>query len=268
MGPMNPLQALILGIVQGLTEWLPVSSSGHLVIAEDLLGLNSSQNLVFDLVLHMGTLLAVVIFFRVELGRIVWSVLAWRSAKGPDQEQLRKLALLLLIGTIPAGIAGVLFKEEIENAFTIRLVGVSLLVNSVILFGAWKFGSKGTRKAASLKDAIVIGLFQVVSIVPGISRSGSTIGSGMLRGLERETAAVFAFLLSIPVLVGAFAFGMYSLPKYDATLLTGAIGMATSFAVGLVSISYLLKAVKSGRLWMFSAYCVVAGALVVILTSI
>jgi len=265
---MDPLQALILGIVQGLTEWLPVSSSGHLVIVQDLLDLNSSENLVFDLVLHMGTLLAVVVFFRVELGKIVWSVLTWRSAKGPDQAQLRKLALLLIIGTIPAGIAGVLFKEEIENAFTIRLVGVALLVNAGILFAAWRFGSKGARKTASLVDAIVIGLFQVVSIVPGISRSGSTIGSGMLRGLEKETAAVFAFLLSIPVLIGAFAYGMIALPRYDATLLTATIGFVTSFAVGLVSIEYLLKAVRSGKLWMFSVYCLIVGALIVVLTTI
>ncbi len=265
---MDPLQALIMGIVQGLTEWLPVSSSGHLVIVQDLLGLNSSENLVFDLVLHMGTLLAVVVFFRVELGRIVWSVLTWRSAKEPDQAQLRKLALLLIIGTIPAGIAGVLFKEEIENAFTIQLVGVALLVNACILFTAWRFGSKGTRKSANLVDAIVIGLFQIVSIVPGISRSGSTIGSGMLRGLEKETAAVFAFLLSVPVLVGAFSYGMVVLPKYDATLPNAVIGFATAFVVGLASIRYLLKAVKSGRLWVFSLYCAIVGTLVVVLTSI
>jgi len=265
---MNPLQALILGVVQGLTEWLPVSSSGHLVIAQNLLGLKSSQNLVFDLVLHMGTLLAVVIFFRLELWRIVWSVLSWRSAKGPDQDQLRKLALLLIIGTIPAGIAGVLFKEEIENAFTIRLVGVALLVNAGILLTAWRFGSKGSRKSANLMDAIVIGLFQVVSILPGISRSGSTIGSGMLRGLEKETAAVFAFLLSVPVLIGAFAYGMASLPTYDTTLLAATIGFVTSFVVGLASIKYLLKAVKSGKLWVFSVYCLIVGALVVILTTI
>jgi undecaprenyl-diphosphatase len=265
---MDLLQALIMGIVQGLTEWLPVSSSGHLVIVQDLLGLNSSENLVFDLVVHMGTLLAVVVFFRVELWRIVRSVLTWRSATGPDQAQLRKLALLLIIGTIPAAVAGVLFKEEIENAFTIRLVGVALILNAGILYAAWRFGSKGTRKSADLPDAIVIGLFQVVSIVPGISRSGSTIGSGMLRGLEKEAAAVFAFLLSVPVLVGAFAYGMVALPTYDATLPTAAIGFVTAFAVGLASIRYLLKAVKSGRLWIFSVYCLIVGVLVVVLTSV
>jgi undecaprenyl-diphosphatase len=265
---MDALQALILGIVQGLTEWLPVSSTGHLVILENLLGLKSSENLVFDLVLHVGTLLAVVVFFRVELWRIVWSVLAWRSAKTPDQAKLRKLALLLLIGTIPAGIVGVLFKNQIENAFTIRLVGVAMIANAGMLFAAWRFGSKGSRKSAGLVDTIVIGIFQAVSIIPGISRSGSTIGSGMLRGLEKETAAVFAFLLSVPVLAAAFAYGAVALPRYDATLLTETIGLVTSFAVGLISIKYLLVAVKSGKLWIFSLYCVIVGVLVVVLTSI
>ena len=265
---MDPLQALILGIVQGLTEWLPVSSSGHLVIAQDLMGLKSSENLVFDLVLHMGTLMAVLVFFRVEIGRIVLSVLTWRTAKDQEQKQLRRLGLLLIIGTIPAAVAGVVFKKEIEDAFTIQLVGVALLANAGILFVAWRYGSNGTRKNAGLMDTVVIGLFQVVSIIPGISRSGSTIGGGMLRGLEKESAAVFAFLLSVPVLVGAFSFGVLDLPKYDATLPTAVIGFLAAFAVGLVSINYLLKAVKSGKFWVFSLYCLVVGALVVVLTSI
>lgn len=265
---MEPLQALILGIVQGLTEWLPVSSSGHLVIMQDLLGLDPSENLVFDLVLHMGTLLAVVVYFRMELWRIVRAILVWKPKEGEDISRLRMLAAFLIIGTIPAGLAGVLFKEEIENAFTIQLVGVALLVNAAILFTAWRIGSRGARKDANLLDAVVIGLFQVVSIVPGISRSGSTISAGMLRGLEKEAAAVFAFLLSVPVLVGAFAYGAVVLPRYDATLLTAAIGFATAFGVGLASIRYLLKAVRSGKLWIFSIYCLVVGVLVVVLTSI
>lgn len=265
---MDALQALIMGIVQGITEWLPVSSSGHLVIVQDLLELNSSESLVFDLVVHMGTLLAVVAYFRVELGRIVWSVIAWRSAAGPDQAKLRRLGLLLVIGTIPAAAVGVLFKGQIEGAFTIQLVGAALLINAGILYAAWRFGSAGSRKEAGLIDSIVVGLFQVASIAPGISRSGSTIAGGMLRGLERETAAVFAFLLSAPVLLGAFAYGVTSLSSYDTTLVTAAVGFVAAFATGLVSIKYLLRAVKSDRLWIFSVYCAVVGALVVIMTAL
>ena len=265
---MDVLQALILGVIQGLTEWLPVSSSGHLVIAQDLLGLNSSQNLVFDLVVHMGTLLAVVAFFRIEIWRIIAAVLRWRTAKDPEHVRLRKLGLLLIIGTIPAAAAGALFKNQIEEAFTVQLVGVALIVNAFILFVAWWLGSNGNKKQAGTADAVIIGLFQMVSIIPGISRSGSTIGGGMLRGLEKETAAVFAFLLSVPVLLGAFAFGMAELPKYDATLETATVGFASAFVVGIVAIKYLLDAVKAGKLWVFGVYCLIVGATVVVLTTL
>ncbi len=265
---MDVLQALILGVIQGLTEWLPVSSSGHLVIAQDLLGLNSSQNLLFDLVVHMGTLLAVVLFFRVELWKIIAAVLRWRTTKDPEHAQLRRLGLLLIIGTIPAAVAGALFKDQIEEAFTVQMVGIALIVNSVILFTAWRFGSDGTKKHAGTADAVIIGLFQMVSIIPGISRSGSTIGSGMLRGLEKETAAVFAFLLSVPVLLGAFAFGMAELPRYDATVETATVGLVSAFVVGIVAIKYLLDAVKAGKLWVFGVYCLIVGAAVVVLTAL
>lgn len=263
---MNILDALVLGIVQGLTEWLPISSSGHLVIAEEALGLPAGKNLVFDLILHLGTLLAVIVFFRSELGRIVLSIVKPHPAKGSQEEKLRFLGALLLIGTIPAAVAGVLFKDSIEKVFDIRYVGLSLIVNAIMLFSFERFWAKGTRKDAKLLDAVLIGLFQAVAIIPGISRSGSTLGGGMVRGLERETAAVFAFLLSVPTLVGAFVYGFLTLNKFDTDLASSVVGFGAAFLVGLVSIEYLLKAVRSGKLWVFSVYCAVIGAAVAILT--
>jgi undecaprenyl-diphosphatase len=255
-----------LGIVQGLTEWLPISSSGHLVIAEEALGLSAGMNLVFDLILHLGTLCAVIVFFRKELARIVSSVVRPHHAEGSQEEKLRFLGALLLIGTIPAAIAGVLFKDAIEQVFDIRYVGIALVANAIMLFSFEHFWAKGTRKEAKLLDAIVIGLFQAVAIIPGISRSGSTIGGGMIQGLERETAAVFAFLLSVPTLLGAFVYGLLTLNKFDTDLTSSVVGFGAAFLVGLVSIEYLLKAVRSGKLWMFSIYCAVLGAAVILLT--
>ena len=263
---MDALQALVLGIVQGLTEWLPVSSSGHLVITEELLGLPAGESLVFDLVVHLGTVLAVCVFFRLELWRIVRSLTIRRAARDAQEELLHTLGLLLILGTIPAAGAGVLFSDSIEEIFDIRLVGFAMIANAVMLFLFEKLGSNGTRKTAKLLDALVIGSFQAVAIVPGISRSGSTIGGGMIRGLERETAAVFAFLLSVPTLLGAFAYGMLTLDRFDADLVTGAIGLVAAFGTGIVSIDLLLKAVKRGRLWIFGVYCVAVGAIVVLLT--
>jgi len=263
---MDILEALVLGIVQGLTEWLPISSSGHLVIAQEALGLSAGMNLVFDLILHLGTLCAVVVFFRKELARIVASIVKLHPAEGSQEEKLRFLGALLLIGTIPAAVAGVLFKDAIEQAFDIRYVGIALIANAIMLFSFERFWAKGTRKDAKLLDAVVIGLFQAVAIIPGISRSGSTIGGGMLRGLERETAAVFAFLLSVPTLAGAFVYGLLTLNKFDTDLTSSIVGFGAAFLVGLVSIEYLLKAVRSGKLWIFSIYCAVVGAAVAILT--
>ncbi len=263
---MDALQALLLGIVQGLTEWLPVSSSGHLVISEELLGLPAGENLVFDLVVHLGTLLAVCVFFRLELWRVIRSLLMRKAARNPQEELLHTLGLLLILGTIPAAVAGVMFSSGIEGMFDIRLVGFALIANAAMLFLFEKLGSKGTRKTAKPLDAVIIGLFQAVAIVPGISRSGSTIGGGMIRGLERETAAVFAFLLSVPTLLGAFTYGFLTLDKFDADLATGAIGFATAFVAGIVSIDFLLRAVRRGKLWIFGVYCLAVGAIVVLLT--
>lgn len=263
---MDALGALVLGIVQGITEWLPVSSSGHLVISEHLMGLDSGENLVFDLVVHLGTLLAVMIYFRKELWRIVSAFLRRGAAKGSPERDLRSLGVLLLVGTVPAGVAGVLFNDAIANVFDMRYVGLALIANALMLFCFERFWARGTRKQARLLDAIVIGFFQAVSIIPGISRSGSTIGGGMLRGLERETAAVFAFLLSVPTLAGAFSYGFLTLDRYDTALDTSLIGFAAAMLVGLVSIRYLLKAVRSGKLWVFAVYCAVLGTTVVALT--
>lgn len=263
---MDSIQALVLGLVQGLTEWLPVSSSGHLVISEELLGLPAKENLVFDLVVHLGTLLAVCVYFRLELWRVIRSLLTRKSARSVQEELMHTLGLLLILGTIPAAVAGVLFSDRIAGIFDIRLVGFAMIVNAGMLFLFERVGSRGKRKTAMLFDAVVIGLFQAVAIIPGISRSGSTIGGGMIRGLERETAAVFAFLLSVPTLLGAFAYGMLTLDRFDANLLTGAIGLATAFGAGIVSIDFLLKAVRRGKLWIFGVYCVAVGAIVVLLT--
>ena len=263
---MDAFEALVLGIIQGVTEWLPVSSSGHLVIAEELLGLPAKENLLFDLVLHLGTLLAVCAYFRKELGRIIASLLTPKAKRDAQREVLRTLAFLLLIGTVPAAIVGVLLTNLIEDIFDLTLVGFALIANAVFLFVAERLGSKGTRRNAKLLDAIVIGSFQAIAILPGISRSGSTIGSGMLRGLEREIAATFAFLLSVPILLGAFFYGIVTLDSYDLNLTMAAIGFVGAFLIGLASIEYLLKAVRSNKLWLFSIYCAVVGAVVIATT--
>jgi len=190
---MDALEALVLGIIQGITEWLPVSSSGHLVISEELLGLSAEENLVFDLVVHLGTLFAVLVFFRKELWSIVVAFLKRGVEKGSPEHDLRLLGILLLAGTVPAGLAGVLFTDTIKEIFDLRYVGLALIANAAMLFSFERFWAKGTKKKAKFLDALVIGAFQAVAIIPGISRSGSTIGGGMLRG-RRQPCSRSSFL--------------------------------------------------------------------------
>ena len=261
---MNLLEAFVLGAIQGITEWLPISSSGHLVIAERFLDIQTTENVLFDLIVHLGTLLAVCIYFAKELGRILVSLFTKREKRNPQMDALRTLGLLLIVATIPAGVAGVLLTNVIEDIFSIRVVAVALVVNGLLLFVYERAGGIGERRNARLLDAIVIGLFQAVAIIPGISRSGSTIGGGMLRGLEREVAAVFAFLVSVPTLAGAVVYGMIKLDRYELDWLQALTGMFVALATGLISIQYLLKAVRQGKLWMFGVYCIVVGALLLV----
>jgi undecaprenyl-diphosphatase len=261
---MNPLDALMLGVLQGFTEWLPISSSGHLVIVQTALNMDPTKNVLFDVIVHFGTLLAVCVYFSKELGRIIISMLSRKASRDPQADKLRTLGFLLLIGTIPAGLAGVFLESPIEKLFTGRVVALGLVANGFLLLGYVKFGSNGSRKDARLLDAIVVGVFQAFSIIPGISRSGSTIGGGMLRGLEKETAAVFAFLLAVPTLVGAVAFGAVTLPDHNIGLVSALTGFASSFAVGLLTIPYLFRTIRKGKFWMFGVYCIAIGTLATI----
>lgn len=258
---MDALQALLLGILQGITEWLPVSSSGHLVIAQELLGLDAGENLVFDLSVHVGTVLAVCVYFRKELGRILLACIKWGD-KGEQPVALRRLAGLILLGTVPVAAVGLMLSDRAETVFSLTLVGAALLVNACILFVAERSSASAKRRDVGPRDAVVAGVLQAVAIVPGISRSGSTIAGGMFSGLEKEAAATFAFLLSVPALLGAAMYGFATLDRYDADLTMLAIGAVAAFATGFVSIGYLLKVVKARRLWLFGVYCAVVGAIV------
>jgi undecaprenyl-diphosphatase len=227
--------------------------------------MEASENLVFDLAVHMGTFLAVCAYFRKQLWRIL-SALARPGDRGDEARGLRRLALLLLLGTVPVAVVGLLLSDRAEEMFTLPLVGAALVVNAAVLLVSERLGKAARRKTAEGRDALAAGLLQAASIVPGISRSGSTISGGMLSGLEKEAAATFAFLLSIPALVGAFAYGFATLETYDADAASLLVGAAAAFATGFVAIGYLLKAVRAGRLWVFSIYCAALGAAVLLLT--
>lgn len=263
---MNILEALLLGVVQGATEFLPISSSGHLVITEALLGIREGGLLV-EVTLHAGTLCAVLIYFR---SKIAW-LLKCGIREGEEGEKARRYLLWLLIGTLPAAVAGLLFEEGISTIFESPAVALTgLLVTGVILFTSrWSIG-RG-RSAAGLAG-LWMGLAQAVAILPGISRSGSTIAAGMWYGVERAEAAEFSFLLSIPAIGGAALLQMIDILKGAATGTGGmvpglTVGFITALIAGYAAIAGLLEVLKRRGLVPFSWYCWVVGIAGLLLIS-
>ncbi len=251
--------AIILGIVQGLTEFLPVSSSGHLVIAQHYLTDFSGSPLPFDVLLHGGTLISLLIYFFKDIKAIVVSFIKFRVEDGKEN---RQLGLMIIVGSIPAGVLGIVFMDFFESLFTnIKIVPFMLLVTAVLLFvgekkGKVKVEDENDTKEIGIKDALIIGAIQALAIIPGISRSGSTIAIGLLLGLKKESAARFSFLLSIPAVFGAFILNLKHLDSFDISYL---LGIFFAMGVGLLAIKLTIDAVVVKKLWMFSVYLVILG---------
>jgi undecaprenyl-diphosphatase len=250
------LESILLGILQGLTEFLPVSSSGHLVLAQEMLTGFEGAPAVFDVLLHGGTLAAVLIYFRRDLFQIV------RDMGAPEEGGWR-LPLLLVIGSIPAGVVGVLLSDMIEPLFSApRVAAFGLLITSCVLIAAWGMRGRGNRSLAGLTvlSAVLIGCAQAMAIMPGISRSGSTIAVGMFIGLSGKDAARFSFLLSIPAIAGALALesGALAATGLPSSYLAGALAAAL---VGWASIAFLMKLLGRGNLLPFAVYCAALGSL-------
>ncbi len=254
------LYVVILAVIQGITEFIPVSSSGHLVLAQAFFGVQT-PGVFLELVLHLGTLLAVIVHYRDDLVFLAngafGAIFGRRRAR--DYRALEML-ILLIVGTLPAVAAALLVGDLIEEAFTDpRMTCVFLIVTGVMLIGTL-FIRRGRRRTGGL-DALVVGLFQALALFPGISRSGSTITAGLLRGLRPGEAARFSFLLSIPAIVGASVFKFRELTGGfaggDGWIYL--LGLVISFAVGYAAISVLLRVLQGGKFGFFGAYCLLAG---------
>jgi len=266
------LQALVMGIVQGLTEFLPVSSSGHLVIVPFLFGWNDAflTSLAFSVMLHMGTLVALLVYFRDDWARLIPAGFAALRDRSFRSDPDRRLAGLLVAATVPGALAGSLFNDVIENQFRqVGLVALMLVVGGVILFAADRVG----RRSRAIADitfpvAVGVGAAQAIALIPGISRSGISISAGRLAGLDREAAARFAFLMATPITAGA---GIFELRK----LLTGEAGVQVELAPllvgtvaallsGLAAIHFMLRYLRTRSLDVFVLYRFVLAAIVLV----
>ena len=262
---MDYLSAILLGLVQGLTEFLPVSSSGHLVLSQHLLGFQGPQ-LAFDLLMHLGTLLAVVIYFRQDIGQIVGSAL-----KGSGEVEGRRWIFMLVIATIPTALIGFVFRDQFKMLFGMpRVVASMLWVTAILLFlsDRIRLKEKNTETRLTVPRSLLVGVAQGLAIIPGISRSGSTIAAGIFSGLNPDKAARFSFLLSIPAIFGASLLELGEISGIAAhDLLPYLAGALTAFVSGYLAIDVLLKMVIKRKLWKFSVYLFLAGLVGFILTQ-
>ena len=263
---MNWLEALILGIVQGLTEFLPVSSSGHLEIGQALLGTSGEENLTFAIIVHTATVLSTLVILWREVAQLfvgTFTTTAWNDEK--------KYVCKLLVSMIPVFVVGMFFKDEVEAFFGngLLLVGICLLITATLL--AFAYFAKPRQKAEiSYVDSFVIGLAQAVAVLPGLSRSGSTIATGLLLGDKKESVAQFSFLMVLIPILGEAFLDLLDLCGSGTVLGIGwlplAVGFVAAFVSGCLACKFMLALVRRGKLIYFAIYCAIVGAATVICT--
>jgi len=246
---MDILEIIILGIIQGITEFLPISSSGHLVIAQNILGIKSPGN-TLEVLFHFGTLMSVVYVFLEDLKQIFITI---------NEKNNQLFIFYMIIATLPAVFAGLLLKDYFLKIFdNVHLVGFALCLTGLLLILSKRF--KNNQKEIAFSSSIVVGIAQAIAIIPGISRSGSTISVCMYLGIPPKEAARFSFLLSIPVVLGASILGFLeieSINTIDYLTLTTAI--ITSFFTGVLALKILIKTLETGKFYFFGFYCLIAG---------
>ena len=268
---MDIIQGIIIGIVQGLTEFLPVSSSAHLVFIQKILGVQSS--LAFDTFLHLGTLIAVMWFFRYDIYKMILSwlssirdILSGRFREGFYSDPYKRLAWYVILATIPVGIVGVLFEDSVDSLFAgaLYVPAFFLFVTGTILYLSQRMTSGEINyNTITKKEALFMGLGQACAILPGLSRSGTTIAAGLTIGLNKEFAAKFSFILSIPAILGAFLLQVKDIGSaMDANFLPVFLGFIASIIAGYMAIKWMLDLIQNKSLDIFAYYCWIIGILV------
>lgn len=261
---MNSAEALVLGLLQGLTEYLPVSSSGHLAIGSYIFGIEGEENLAFTVAVHVATVLSTFV--------ILWSEIAW-ILKGLFKFEMNdetRYVFNILVSMIPVGVVGLFFKDTVEDIFGsgLLIVGIMLLVTAALLTFSY-YAKPRQKEKISLRDAFVIGLAQAAAVMPGLSRSGSTIATGLLLGNKKEKLAQFSFLMVIPPILGEALLDVVKAVKGEEAFggidaMPLAVGFIAAFVSGCLACKWMIDIVKKGKLIYFGIYCAVAGAITII----
>ena len=265
---MSTIEAILMGLLQGLTEYLPVSSSGHLAIAAALFGVDGESNLIFTIAVHVATVLATLVILWKEIVWIFKGLFRWDGTLNAEQ----RYTLAILVSMIPVGIVGVFFKDYVEDIFGAGLlvVGCCLLVTSALLIFSY-YARPRQKEEVSLWDAFVIGLAQAIAVLPGISRSGSTIATGLLLGNKKEKLAQFSFLMVIPPILGEALLDIMKALKGGTEAVTADIGsipliagFLAAFISGCLACKWMINIVRKGKLIYFGTYCAIIGLLVIL----
>jgi undecaprenyl-diphosphatase len=270
---MTLIEAIILGIIQGLTEFIPISSSAHLVLVPYLLNwqIDPQINFAFDVLVQLGTLLAVLVYFRQDLIEVILGFTRALVARRPFETHAARLGWFLILATIPAGLAGLLVKDMVEAAFNSPQISAAFLfVTAALMVTSERVGrrNRGLDQINRL-DAVVMGFMQALAIFPGISRSGATIAGGLFRSLDRRTAARFSFLMSIPIMFAAglmAALDLVQIPGFASMLPVVGAGFVAAAIVGYLAIHWLLGFLQKHSLTAFAIYCTAAGSLVLLVS--
>ncbi|MDO5849811.1 MAG: undecaprenyl-diphosphatase UppP [Methanobacteriaceae archaeon] len=269
---MDIIQAIIIGLVQGLTEFLPVSSSAHLIFAQHFLGV-TEPSLAFDVLLHLGTLIAVIAYFWRDILQMIIAfflslvdLVKGNFLKEVRADPYKKLTWLVIIGTIPVGVVGYLFNDIVESLFTgVSIPAFFLLITGCLLYFSQRANSGDIDlKNMTWKETLIVGCGQACALLPGLSRSGTTIATGLFLGLDKEFAAKFSFILSIPAILGAAVFQLKDVTATNIELLPWIIGFLVAVISGYLAISFLLKLIKERSLDIFAYYCWIVGIIILI----
>ena len=265
---MNFIKYLILGIIQGFTEPIPISSSGHLIIFKSILNSGVLNDLNFEIILNFGSLIAIIIYFWNDIIQLIKDFFLYIKTKEKKYFHSFRYCILIIVGTIPAGIIGLLFKDTIEEILSnVKVVGVALLVTALFLFLIRNIKGEKEEKQITGIDALIIGLFQSIALLPGISRSGATIVGGMFRNLKRDVAFKFSFMLYIPISLATMLLGVKDIVETGidkSLLLTYMIAMIASAIVTYFSTKWFNNILKRGKIIYFVIYCLIVGSLVII----